>query len=56
MPPILDYIMTSLLTEISCMHQMAHILDKGKKFDSRRAAKFIIEFQLSMLDESIKGE
>jgi len=52
MRPIYQFIMTSLLTEISCMHGLAHVLDKGKEFDTDRAAKFIIEFQLPMLDES----
>ena len=54
MKHILDYVMTSLLAEISCMSQMGIRLDKGKEFDSDKAGRFIMEFQVHLMDESTR--
>ena len=51
---LLDYVMVSLLTEMSSMQALAYDFSKGKKVDSDRAATLIMEFQLHLLDESAK--
>ena len=48
---LLDYVMTSLLTEMSSMERIAYDFSKGKEIDSDRAATLIMEFQLHLLDE-----
>jgi len=53
---LLDFVMSSLLAEMSTMNRIAYNFSKGKKIDSDEAATLIMEFQLHLIDESSERE